>query len=144
LLVNILPVLVGGGCVEFTQPKFDAVKVWERIKLGGINLFSAVPTIYVRLLQHWEKWSPGIDAVERELYQTALSNIEQFHCGSAALPASIASKWAALCRGRQIAERYGGTEFGNPFTHSPGVPVVPVSSNVISPSGTLTEIFRAL
>ncbi|KEF54498.1 uncharacterized protein A1O9_09665 [Exophiala aquamarina CBS 119918] len=123
LLVNILPVIVGGGCVEFTQPKFDAVKIWERIKLADINLFSAVPTIYVRLLQHWEKWSPGIDAVERELYQTAVSNIEQFHCGSAALPASIASKWAALCRGRQIAERYGGTEFGNPFAHSPGVPV---------------------
>ncbi|KAK5302838.1 hypothetical protein LTR99_005795 [Exophiala xenobiotica] len=133
LLVNILPVLVGGGCVEFTPPKFDAVQIWERIKFGGINLFSAVPTIYVRLLQHWEKWSPGIDAVERELYQTAVSNIEQFHCGSAALPTSIASRWAALCRGRQIAERYGGTEFGNPFAHSPGVPVVTGSVGTTNP-----------
>ncbi|KAK5282440.1 hypothetical protein LTR40_003328 [Exophiala xenobiotica] len=78
-------------------------------------------------------WSPGIDAVERELYQTAVSNIEQFHCGSAALPTSIASRWAALCRGRQIAERYGGTEFGNPFAHSPGIPVVTGSVGTTNP-----------
>ncbi|KAK5050536.1 hypothetical protein LTR84_003817 [Exophiala bonariae] len=147
LLVNILPVLVGGGCVEFTEPRFDAVKIWQRIKLGGINLFSAVPTIYVRLLQHWEKWAPGIESGEREVYQTAIAKIEQFHCGSAALPAAVASKWAALCNGRQIAERYGGTEFGNPFAHRAGSPTVIVSSNPEHKYRTgarLMEIFRGL
>lgn len=142
LLVNTLPVLVGGGCVEFTAPKFDAVKTWDRIRLGDINMLSAVPTIYVRLLQHWEQWSPGIDAAEKEGFQTALSSIEQFHCGSAALPRDIARRWTVLCRGRRITERYGGTEFGNPFVHSSGAPVVTVSLNAGSLRTILTETIQ--
>ncbi|KAJ9602991.1 hypothetical protein H2200_012286 [Cladophialophora chaetospira] len=117
LLVNVLPVLVGGGCVEFTDPKFDAARIWDRIRLGGMNMLSAVPTIYVRLLQHWETVLVKLKPEMRESYQAAISSIEQFHCGSAALPVHISKKWTKLCRGRQIAERYGGTEFGNPFAH---------------------------
>jgi acyl-CoA synthetase (AMP-forming)/AMP-acid ligase II len=128
LLVNTLPVLVGGGCVEFTHPKFDAARIWDRIRLGGLDMLSAVPTIYVRLLQHWETVLEKLEPEMREPYQAAISSIEQVHCGSAALRVHISKKWTKLCRGRQIAERYGGgTEFGNPFAHESTGSIVTVS-----------------
>lgn len=92
LLINTLPVLVGGGYVEFTHPKFDAARIWDRIRLGDINMLSAVPTIYVRLLRHWETVLEKLEPKIRESYQAAISSIEQFHCGSATLQVHISKK----------------------------------------------------
>lgn len=127
LLINTLPVLIGGGCVEFTHPKFDAAKIWERIRLGGIKNFSAVPTIYVRMVKHWETVIQKLQHEERESYQAAISGIEQFHCGSAALQMHVSKKWTEICRGRHITERYGGTEFGNPFAYDSQIQRITVS-----------------
>ena len=127
LLINTVPALIGGGCVEFTHPKFDTVRIWERIRRGGIKNFSAVPTIYVRMVKHWETIIQKLPSEERESYQAAISSIEQFHCGSAALQMHVSQKWTEISRGRQIIERYGGTEFGNPFTYDTRLPKVMVS-----------------
>jgi malonyl-CoA/methylmalonyl-CoA synthetase len=126
LMLNTVPTVIGGGCVEFTDPKFDAGALWDRIRLGGITSLSAVPTVFVRLLQHWDKVIQTLPLAEREAYRKALCDVEHYHCGSAALPVPAAHKWSQLCDGRHILERYGGTEFGNPYLNLKGMPFVPV------------------
>lgn len=125
-MLNTVPTVIGGGCVEFTDPKFDAGALWDRIRLGGITSLSAVPTVFVRLLQHWDKVIQTLPLAEREAYRKALCDVEHYHCGSAALPVPAAHKWSQLCDGRHILERYGGTEFGNPYLNLKGMPFVPV------------------
>lgn len=113
LILNTIPTLVGGGCIEFTRSKFDAALIWERIQRGGICSISAVPTIYVRLLKHWEEVLQHQN--DREQSRSSMCAIEQLHCGSAALPAQISRKWSEVFTGTRIVERFGGTEFGNPY-----------------------------
>ncbi|KAJ9615693.1 hypothetical protein H2200_001769 [Cladophialophora chaetospira] len=132
LVLNTIPTIIGGGCVEFTQPKFDAAMIWDRIHLGGIRSISAVPTIYVRLLQYWEHELQELEPVQKESYRTAMSSIEQFHVGTSSLPTNVSTKWAELF-GRRILERYGGTEFGNPYTNYSTTKLVPGSVGVKNP-----------
>lgn len=127
LVLNTIPTIIGGGCVEFTQPKFDAAAIWERIRLGGIKSISAVPTIYVRLLKFWEDVLSNLEPEQKESYRTAMASIEQFHVGTSSLPTNVSSQWAQLF-GKRILERYGGTEFGNPFANYSATKLVLVSS----------------
>lgn len=126
LLVNTVPTLVGGGTVEFTRPKFDVARTWERIRQGSIKSISAVPTIYVRLLQHWEDVLAHHH--DREQYRSGMCGIEQFHCGSSALPRHVSARWSEVFPGTRMIERYGGTEFGNPFSNHRGSKTVLVNT----------------
>jgi malonyl-CoA/methylmalonyl-CoA synthetase len=116
LVLNTIPTVVGGGCVEFTQPKFDAAVVWERIRLGGINSVSAVPTIYVRLLDFWDNSLQKMEQQQKDGYRLAMAAIGQFHVGTSSLPTTVSARWGEIF-GRRILERYGGTEFGNPYAN---------------------------
>ena len=40
-------------------PAFDAERVWERLTSGDVTVFTAVPTIYNRLISSWEAASPA-------------------------------------------------------------------------------------
>ena len=40
-------------------PAFDAERVWERLASGEITVFTAVPTIYNRLIASWEAAHAG-------------------------------------------------------------------------------------
>jgi malonyl-CoA/methylmalonyl-CoA synthetase len=126
LLFNTIPALVGGGCVEFSQGGFDAVKVWERFRQGGLPSFSAVPTVYIRLLWHWDMVLSKLPKTERGKYQAAVSAIGTFHSSTSALPREVAIKWRDLA-GKSITERYGGSETGNVYTNIIGEHVVPGS-----------------
>ena len=126
LLLNTIPTIVGGGCVEFTPPQFDAAAVWDRIRQGGIKTFSAVPTIYVRLLDFWEKVLQNLEAEQKESYRVAMANIGIFQVGTSSLPTNVSARWAELF-GKRILERYGGTEFGNPYANTMATKLVRVS-----------------
>src|SRR6188472_1509136 len=41
-------------------PAFDAERVWERLTSGEVTVFTAVPTIYNRLIASWEAAAPDI------------------------------------------------------------------------------------
>lgn len=135
LLVNTLPALIGGGCVEFSQGGFDAAKVWERFREGGLPSFSALPTIYVRLLRHWETVISKLPQEQAESYQCAVSAIGSFHSGTSALPRWVGLKWEQLS-GKAIIERYGGSEQGGVYSNVTGEPVVPGS---VGKKNRLTE-----
>jgi malonyl-CoA/methylmalonyl-CoA synthetase len=104
-LVNIITCGMQAGAEIELADKFDAALVWERIASGKINVFMAVPTIYVKLLEHWEK-SP-----EKEKWSAAAKKMRLMVSGSAALPAPLSDRWFAAT-GHRLLERYGMTEIG--------------------------------
>lgn len=113
-IINVMScaLWVGGSC-EFL-PKFDTIKVWELFKQGNINVFMAVPTIYFKLIAHWEQ---STETIQKE-YSKALEAFRLMVSGSAALPISVLEQWQRIS-GHTLLERYGMTEIGmgisNPY-----------------------------
>jgi malonyl-CoA/methylmalonyl-CoA synthetase len=126
VIINVLPLhhthgiinvvscaLWSGAQVEFAG-KMDAAALWERFQQGGLTLFMAVPTIYSKLLDLWDK--------QNEVWQSVMSpTFNQFRLmvsGSAALPVSVLEHVRAIS-GQVLLERYGMTEIGmalsNPY-----------------------------
>ncbi|TPX55964.1 hypothetical protein PhCBS80983_g04898 [Powellomyces hirtus] len=119
-LINALTLpLWSGASVEFIT--FDAKKVWNRwIDKRDLSVFMAVPTIYSKLIQHYETMSSEQKAKARE----ACSQFRLMVSGSAALPDTIFQKWETIS-GHRLLERYGMTEIGmalgNPY-EGPRIP----------------------
>jgi len=106
-IVNIIScaLWVGAQCEIF--PAFDADKVWERFAQGTLTLFMAVPTVYVKLIQAWEKASPA----EQQHLSEGCCQMRLMVSGSAALPVPTLEKWQEIS-GHILLERYGMTEIG--------------------------------
>jgi malonyl-CoA/methylmalonyl-CoA synthetase len=88
-------------------PSFDAERVWERLSSGEITVFTAVPTIYSRLIAWW-------DAAPAELQRRRADGIRGLRLmmsGSAALPVHVLERWRDIT-GHTLLERYGMTEIG--------------------------------
>ncbi len=106
-IVNVLGcALWSGAACEFLAP-FEASAVWHRLCAGGLTLFMAVPTIYAKLLAAWEAAPPAV----RTEWSAAAGGLRLMVSGSAALPASLLSRWQAAT-GHVLLERYGMTEIG--------------------------------
>lgn len=113
-IINIMScALWVGACCEFL-PKFDAATVWERFAEGNINLFMAVPTIYFKLIHHWDNASKE----DQTRYSQAVQQFRLMVSGSAALPVPVLEKWRTISQ-HTLLERYGMTEIGmaisNPY-----------------------------
>ncbi|MEL6672856.1 MAG: acyl-CoA synthetase [Bacteroidota bacterium] len=113
-IINILScALWSGACCEFL-PRFEAEAVFERFLEGRINLFMAVPTIYYKLIAHYEKMPPE----QRASLSAVLRKFRLMVSGSAALPISVLEQWREIS-GHTLLERYGMTEMGmaisNPY-----------------------------
>jgi malonyl-CoA/methylmalonyl-CoA synthetase len=106
-IVNVLLCALWSGATCDILPSFDAETVWERFSGGGLTLFMAVPTIYVKLIAAWE--SAG-EAVQEKMPE-ACRGLRLTVSGSAALPVSVFEKWRAIS-GHTMLERYGMTEIG--------------------------------
>src|SRR3954470_6609500 len=63
-------------------PAFDAAAVWARLASGDITVFTAVPTIYTRLIASWEAASPQA----RQALSEGARAVRLMMSGSAALP----------------------------------------------------------
>ena len=136
--VNALltPVLAGSS-IEFMYP-FDVNVVWKRLASPfmqtdrhdsptqdvatdnfddtlhsgstPVSLFTAVPTVWSRMLQAYPLLSPdlqkaGKEAISRDHLRLNMS-------GSAALPNPIREGWSKLSNNNILLERYGMTEVG--------------------------------
>jgi malonyl-CoA/methylmalonyl-CoA synthetase len=106
-LVNLLccPLAAGAACEVL--PAFDAVRTWLRLSSGEVTVFSAVPTIYHRLLGAWEAASEA----ERRAWSAGCRSVRLMMSGSAALPVPLFERWRAVT-GHTLLERYGMTEIG--------------------------------
>ncbi|KLP19962.1 Uncharacterized protein LW94_13368 [Fusarium fujikuroi] len=101
---SFFPFLNAGACIEF-HGKFDASTVLQRWLHGGLTIFSAVPTIYMRL-----KWFiEQLPTPEQIPYKQSAGQFRAFLCGSSALQEHVQDFWAASM-GQPILTRYGATE----------------------------------
>ncbi|KAJ5558580.1 hypothetical protein N7535_008796 [Penicillium sp. DV-2018c] len=116
--ITFMPFLLAGATIEFQSSGFDAAQVWDRWRKGGLTVFSGVPTMYMRLIRHFEEViskSPEVHS-----YVQAASAFRLMMCGTSALPFSLQMKWSKLLNGKRILERYGATEFSSVFSVKPG------------------------
>jgi malonyl-CoA/methylmalonyl-CoA synthetase len=106
-IVNVVSCALWSGALCEMLPRFDADTVWERLASGGLTLFMAVPTIYLKLISAWEAASPQRQAV----LSRACAGLRLMVSGSAALPVSTLNRWKEIS-GHTLLERYGMTEIG--------------------------------
>jgi malonyl-CoA/methylmalonyl-CoA synthetase len=109
-LVNMTLVpLSAGACVEFCDAK--PARLWQRFRLAGagppVSVFSAVPTVYARLVAEYDAMAPRAQAQSAQ----ALRELRLMMSGSAALPSALSERWLTLS-GHRLLERLGQTETG--------------------------------
>jgi malonyl-CoA/methylmalonyl-CoA synthetase len=88
-------------------PAFDAEAVWARLASGEITVFTAVPTIYNRLIASWN----GAPPEEQRRRSAGAARLRLMMSGSAALPVTTLARWREIT-GHTLLERYGMTEIG--------------------------------
>lgn len=111
-IVNVVGcALWSGGACEML-PKFEAEETWKRIESGRLSVFTAVPTIYARLIAAWEAAPPE----RRATMSAACRRLRLMISGSAALPVQTLETWREIS-GHTLLERYGMTELGMALTN---------------------------
>ena len=120
-------------------PAFDAERVWDRLSSGDITVFTAVPTIYSRLIAAWDAATPDLQRQRAE----GIRELRLMMSGSAALPVHVLERWRDIT-GHTLLERYGMTEIGmalsNPLTGerrpgTVGVPLPTVDVHLVDEDG---------
>ncbi|MEX2272304.1 MAG: acyl-CoA synthetase [Vicinamibacterales bacterium] len=106
-IINGLASALAVGAACEILPAFDAERVWQRFASGEISVFTAVPTIYRRLVNAWEAADPN----ERAAWSAGARRARLMMSGSAALPVLLLERWRDIT-GHTLLERYGMTELG--------------------------------
>ena len=113
-IINILSCGLWAGATVHLFAKFDIPKITQEVTAGTYNVFMAVPTIYVKLIQYFD----SIDASEVAQICDGFKAMRLNISGSAACPVKLFKQWQELT-GRVLLERYGMTEIGmgisNPY-----------------------------
>lgn len=109
---SFFPFLCAGACIEFRGAgSFDAEWVWNRFLQGELTVFSAVPTIFMRLKWDFERRISKLPADQVARHIVAANQFRLLLCGSSALQDNVQQFWTDLRRGQPILTRYGATEF---------------------------------
>lgn len=106
IINGLASALAAGATCEFL-PEFNARTVWKRLSSGEVTVFTAVPTIYHRLLTAWKDLPDDIKLT----YSEGISHLRLMMSGSAALPVQMLEQWRQTT-GHTLLERYGMTEIG--------------------------------
>lgn len=138
-IVNVVGcAFFAGARLEFL-PSFAPQAVFDAFLRGSVNLFMAVPTIYFKLIGHYDTLPIG----EQQRLTDCMRRFRLMVCGSAALPVSVMDRWEAVS-GHRLLERYGMTEMGmalsNPLigerrAGSVGQPLPGVSVRIVDEQG---------
>jgi malonyl-CoA/methylmalonyl-CoA synthetase len=106
-IINVLGCALAAGASCEILPQFETEATWERLASGEITVFSAVPTIYHRLIQSWDEASPALQRARAD----GCRRMRLMMSGSAALPVKVLERWREIT-GHTLLERYGMTEVG--------------------------------
>ena len=113
-IINILSCGLWAGATVHLYTKFDVPRITDEIIAGTFNVFMAVPTIYVKLIQYF-------DSIEQDRVSKicdGFASMRLMISGSAACPVKLFDQWQELT-GQVLLERYGMTEIGmgisNPY-----------------------------
>jgi malonyl-CoA/methylmalonyl-CoA synthetase len=113
-IINILSCGLWAGATVDLFEKFDMPAISAKVASKRYNVFMAVPTIYVKLIQYF-------DTLEKDAVEIICAGFKQMRLnisGSAACPVKLFEQWQELT-GQVLLERYGMTEIGmgisNPY-----------------------------
>jgi malonyl-CoA/methylmalonyl-CoA synthetase len=106
-IINVVCCALWSGALLEIHDRFDSEAAWERLASGELTVFTAVPTIYHRLIQSWEAATGRV----REARTRGCRSMRLMMSGSAPLPRSVLDKWERIT-GHVLLERYGMTEVG--------------------------------
>ena len=106
-IINVLSCALWSGAKCEMLPKFNAELAWKKFSDEPFTLFMAVPTIYHRLIAHWNSES---EQAKRELSRSC-RKFRIMVSGSAPLPLNVLEEWRKIS-GHVLLERYGMTEIG--------------------------------
>jgi malonyl-CoA/methylmalonyl-CoA synthetase len=106
-IINVLGCALAAGASCEILPQFEAEATWDRLSSGAITVFSAVPTIYHRLIQSWDEAPPDVQRARTG----GCRRVRLMMSGSAALPLRTLERWREIT-GHTLLERYGMTEVG--------------------------------
>ena len=113
-LINVLSCALWCGARVHAMPKLDLTLLCEQAAKGAYTVFMAVPTVYVKLIEHIE----SLPSPQRKAVCGGFRRMRLNVSGSAACPASVFERWKELT-GQELLERYGTTEIGmalsNPY-----------------------------
>lgn len=113
-IINILSCGLWAGATVHLFAKFDVPTITKNIAADVYNVFMAVPTIYVKLIQYFDT----IDKADVEKICAGFTRMRLNISGSAACPVKLFNQWQDLT-GQVLLERYGMTEIGmglsNPY-----------------------------
>jgi len=113
-IVNVLSCGLWAGARVHLFEKFDMPAIAGEVAAGAYSLFMAVPTIYVKMLQHLD----SLDEAEARRIAEGFAAMRLNVSGSAACPVPLFEKWRERT-GQVLLERYGMTEIGmalsNPY-----------------------------
>jgi len=106
-ILNVVSCALAAGATVEMHAKFNADATWGRLADGDVTMYMAVPTIYKRLIDHWESCPPA----EQARLSTGVSKLRVMVSGSAALPVPTLEQWESVS-GHVLLERYGMSEIG--------------------------------
>lgn len=121
-VINLLlcPLYVGARCIML--PRFESSSVWSQLIAVNLqnsertNVFMAVPTIYMKLIQDYEQLFSKQPKIKEYIYNVCSTKIRLMVSGSAPLPKPIFDRWEEIT-GHRLLERYGMTETGMTLTN---------------------------
>ncbi len=112
-LHHVHGIINGLGCALAVRatceilPAFDVATTWARLASGEITVFTAVPTMYHKLIAAWDAAPAGV----RRTWSDGARTLRLMMSGSAALPVRTLERWREIT-GHTLLERYGMTEIG--------------------------------
>ena len=106
-IVNVVACALWSGAVCEIHRAFDAAATWSRLGSGEISVFTAVPTVYHRLIAAFDAATDD----ERRQWSAGCRQARLMMSGSAALPVALLERWRDIS-GHVLLERYGMTEVG--------------------------------
>ena len=113
-IINVLSCGLWAGATVHAMPKLDLTALCAQVAADTFSVFMAVPTIYVKLIDHLET----LEDEEVEGVSEGFANMRLNVSGSAACPVEVFEQWRDLT-GQMLLERYGMTEIGmalsNPY-----------------------------
>jgi malonyl-CoA/methylmalonyl-CoA synthetase len=113
-IINVLSCALWSGATVHLMPKLDMPKLCAEVVADTYSVFMAVPTIYVKLIEHLDQMESGDAQAICDGFGRMRLNVS----GSAACPVKVFDQWQELT-GQVLLERYGMTEVGmgisNPY-----------------------------
>jgi len=106
-VINVVSCALYAGATCEMHERFNVERTWQALASGRLTLFMAVPTIYQKLIQFWEK----VPAYEKIRLSNRVCKLRLMVSGSAALPVTVLQKWKDIST-HTLLERYGMTEIG--------------------------------